>query len=165
MHGGRISGVQFAYPVVWPKQYPDHGIDPMHFNGTSLSAGCGAKPRSIQCGSRAPKIYASRDILLSTVTSLSISFMGLIADTLGIRMVYIAGSICIAISAGLSFALLRLQRKSAIVAEKGGVFITCKKSRTIGSGSWETDRQVRSFKIAERINFGGCRLISQENYR
>ena len=44
MHGGRISGVQFAYPVVWPKQYPDHGIDPMHFNGTSLSvAGCGAK--------------------------------------------------------------------------------------------------------------------------
>lgn len=67
-----------------------------------------------------PKIYASRDILLSTVTSLSISFMGLIADTLGIRMVYIAGSICIAISAGLSFALLRLQRKSAIVAEKGG---------------------------------------------
>lgn len=67
-----------------------------------------------------PKIYASRDILLSTVTSLSIAFMGLIADTLGIRMVYIAGSICIAISAGLSFALLRLQRKSAIAAEKGG---------------------------------------------
>lgn len=65
-----------------------------------------------------PKIYASRDILLSTVTSLSIAFMGLIADTLGIRMVYIAGSICIAISAGLSFALLRLQRKSAIAAEK-----------------------------------------------
>lgn len=67
-----------------------------------------------------PKIYASRDILLSTVTSLSIAFMGLIADTLGIRMVYIAGSICIAISAGLSFALLRLQRKSAIAAETGG---------------------------------------------
>ncbi|WP_194544863.1 MFS transporter [Paenibacillus sp. JZ16] len=67
-----------------------------------------------------PKIYASRDILLSTVTSLSIAVMGLIADTLGIRMVYIAGSICIAISAGLSFALLRLQRKSAIAAEKGG---------------------------------------------
>ncbi|MCT1398840.1 MFS transporter [Paenibacillus sp. p3-SID867] len=67
-----------------------------------------------------PKIYASRDILLSTVTSLSIAFMGLIADTLGIRMVYIAGSICIAISAGLSFALLRLQRKSALTAETGG---------------------------------------------
>lgn len=55
MHGRRISGVQFAYPVVWPKQYPDHGIDPMHFNGTSLSAaGCGAANRApIQCGSRA----------------------------------------------------------------------------------------------------------------
>lgn len=66
-----------------------------------------------------PKIYASRDILLSTVTSLSIAVMGLIADTLGIRMVYIAGSIFIAISAGLSFALLRLQRKSAIAAETG----------------------------------------------
>ncbi|WP_100537893.1 MFS transporter [Paenibacillus sp. GM2FR] len=67
-----------------------------------------------------PKIYASRDILLSTVTSLSIAIIGLIADTLGIRMVYIAGSICIAISAGLSFALLRLQRKTALAAETGG---------------------------------------------
>lgn len=67
-----------------------------------------------------PKIYASRDILLSTVTSLSIAVIGLIADTLGIRMVYIAGSICIAISAGLSFTLLRLQRNSALVAETGG---------------------------------------------
>lgn len=69
-----------------------------------------------------PKIYASRDILLSTVTSLSIAVMGLIADTLGIRMVYIAGSICIAISAVLSFALLRLQRKSALAAETGSNF-------------------------------------------
>jgi hypothetical protein len=67
-----------------------------------------------------PKIYASRDILLSTVTSLSIAVIGLIADTLGIRMVYIAGSICIAISAGLSFTLLRLQRNSALAAETGG---------------------------------------------
>ncbi|MGG4102646.1 MFS transporter [Paenibacillus lautus] len=67
-----------------------------------------------------PKIYASRDILLSTVTSLSIAIIGLIADTLGIRMVYIAGSICIAISAGLSFTLLRLQRNSALAAETGG---------------------------------------------
>ncbi|MGE7822758.1 MFS transporter [Paenibacillus sp. NPDC093718] len=67
-----------------------------------------------------PKIYASRDILLSTVTSLSIAVMGLIADTLGIRMVYIAGSICIAISAGLSFTLLKLQRNSALPAETGG---------------------------------------------
>ncbi|OME95221.1 MULTISPECIES: MFS transporter [Paenibacillus] len=67
-----------------------------------------------------PKIYASRDILLSTVTSLSIAVIGLIADTLGIRMVYIAGSICIAISAGLSFTLLRLQRNSALEAETGG---------------------------------------------
>lgn len=67
-----------------------------------------------------PKIYASRDILLSTVTSLSIAIIGLIADTLGIRMVYIAGSICIAISAGLSFTLLRLQRNSALEAKTGG---------------------------------------------
>lgn len=67
-----------------------------------------------------PKIYASRDILLSTVTSLSIAIIGLVADTLGIRMVYIAGSICIAISAGLSFTLLRLQRNSALEAETGG---------------------------------------------
>ncbi|WP_339290670.1 MFS transporter [Paenibacillus sp. FSL W8-0187] len=67
-----------------------------------------------------PKIYASRDILLSTVTSLSIAIIGLIADTLGIRMVYIVGSICIAISAGLSFTLLRLQRNSALEAETGG---------------------------------------------
>jgi MFS family permease len=67
-----------------------------------------------------PKIYASRDILLSMVTSLSIAVIGLIADTLGIRMVYIAGSICIAISAGLSFTLLRLQRNSPLAAETGG---------------------------------------------
>ncbi|MGG4096580.1 MFS transporter [Paenibacillus lautus] len=67
-----------------------------------------------------PKIYASRDILLSTVTSLSIAIIGLVADTLGIRMVYIVGSICIAISAGLSFTLLRLQRNSALEAETGG---------------------------------------------
>lgn len=67
-----------------------------------------------------PKIYASRDILLSTVTSVSIAVMGLIADTLGIRMVYIAGALCIAISAGLSFTILRLQRKPASAAEAGG---------------------------------------------
>ena len=96
----------------------------MHFNGTSLSVRDVAQQTALNPVwiKSLPKIYASRDILLSTVTSLSISFMGLIADTLGIRMVYIAGSICIAISAGLSFALLRLQRKSAIVAEKGGGF-------------------------------------------
>lgn len=67
-----------------------------------------------------PKIYASRDILLSTVTSVSIAVMGLIADTLGIRMVYIAGALCIAISAGLSFTILRLQRKPDSAAEAGG---------------------------------------------
>ncbi|ACX66199.1 MFS transporter [Paenibacillus sp. Y412MC10] len=69
-----------------------------------------------------PKIYASRDILLSSVTSVSIAVIGLIADTLGIRMVYIAGAICIAISAGLSFTILRLQRKPASAAEAGGSF-------------------------------------------
>ncbi|GAA0836278.1 MFS transporter [Bifidobacterium pullorum subsp. gallinarum] len=67
-----------------------------------------------------PKVYASRDILLSTITSLSIAVIGLIADTLGIRMVYIVGSICIAISAGLSFTLLRLQRNSALATESSG---------------------------------------------
>ncbi|PCL93801.1 MFS transporter [Paenibacillus lautus] len=71
-----------------------------------------------------PKIYASRDILLSTVTSVSIAVIGLIADTLGIRMVYIAGAICIAISAGLSFTILRLQRKPASAAEAGGSILS-----------------------------------------
>ncbi|MGE7055876.1 hypothetical protein ACQKLN_13050 [Paenibacillus glucanolyticus] len=66
-----------------------------------------------------PKVYASRDILLSTITSLSIAVIGLIADTLGIRMVYIVGSICIAISAGLSFTLLRLQKNRASAVETG----------------------------------------------
>ncbi|WP_145037761.1 MFS transporter [Paenibacillus sp. Y412MC10] len=71
-----------------------------------------------------PKIYASRDILLSSVTSVSIAVIGLIADTLGIRMVYIAGAICIAISAGLSFTILRLQRKLASAAEAGGSILS-----------------------------------------
>lgn len=66
-----------------------------------------------------PKVYASRDILLSTITSLSIAVVGLIADTLGIRMVYILGAVCIAISAGLSFALLRLQKNPVTSAETG----------------------------------------------
>ncbi|KOP69223.1 MFS transporter [Bacillus sp. FJAT-18019] len=59
-----------------------------------------------------PKVYASRDILISTITSISMAASGLIADTLGIRMVYIAGSVCIAISAGLSFMILKLQKNA-----------------------------------------------------
>jgi MFS family permease len=59
-----------------------------------------------------PKVYASRSILLSTITSISIALFGFIADFLGIRWVYILGSCLIASSALLSFALLKVQRKT-----------------------------------------------------
>lgn len=52
-----------------------------------------------------PKVYASRDVLLSTVSSVSIFIVGVIAEYLGIRMVYIFGAVLICISAGLSFVL------------------------------------------------------------
>lgn len=54
-----------------------------------------------------PKVYASRSVLLSTISSLSIFIIALIAEYLGIRMVYIFGAILICISAGLSFVLLK----------------------------------------------------------
>lgn len=59
-----------------------------------------------------PKVYASRSIILSTITSISIALFGFIADFLGIRWVYILGSCLIATSALLSFALLKVQRKT-----------------------------------------------------
>ncbi|GAB6931309.1 MFS transporter [Paenibacillus sp. JCM 10914] len=58
------------------------------------------------------KVYASHDILISTITSISIAFIGFIADTMGIRMVYIVGAVFIAISAGLSLMIVRLNRQS-----------------------------------------------------
>ncbi|ENQ3106964.1 Major Facilitator Superfamily protein [Bacillus sp. 491mf] len=54
-----------------------------------------------------PKVYASRDVLLSTVSSISIFIVGVIAEYLGIRMVYIFGAVLICISAGLSFVLFQ----------------------------------------------------------
>ncbi len=59
-----------------------------------------------------PKVYASRSILLSSITSISIALIGFIADFLGIRWVYILGSILIATSAFLSFTLLKVQKKT-----------------------------------------------------
>jgi MFS family permease len=59
-----------------------------------------------------PKVYASRSIILSTITSISIAFFGFIADFLGIRWVYILGSCLIATSALLSFSLLKVQSKT-----------------------------------------------------
>ncbi|KZE69104.1 MFS transporter [Fictibacillus phosphorivorans] len=58
-----------------------------------------------------PKVYASRSILLSTITSISIALFGFIADFLGIRWVYIIGSCLIATSALLSFSLLKVVEK------------------------------------------------------
>jgi MFS family permease len=58
-----------------------------------------------------PKVYASRSILLSTITGVSIALFGLIADLLGVRWVYILGAVLIASSALLSFTLLKEQRK------------------------------------------------------
>lgn len=58
-----------------------------------------------------PKVYASQGILLSTVTGLSIFLMGFIADFVGVRAVYIFGSILIFISAILSFTLVKANKK------------------------------------------------------
>ncbi|WP_242224182.1 MFS transporter [Bacillus cereus group sp. BfR-BA-01380] len=54
-----------------------------------------------------PKVYASRNVLLSTVSSVSIFIVGIIAEYLGIRMVYMFGAVLICISAGLSFVLFQ----------------------------------------------------------
>ncbi|WP_027094215.1 MFS transporter [Cohnella thermotolerans] len=57
-----------------------------------------------------PNVYASRSILLSTVTGVSMALVGLASDTLGVRMVYVLGAAVIALSALLSFVLLRFQK-------------------------------------------------------
>lgn len=57
-----------------------------------------------------PKVYASRSIILSTVTGSSIALFGFIADFLGIRWVYILGACLIASSAFLSFTLVKFQK-------------------------------------------------------
>lgn len=54
-----------------------------------------------------PKVYASRDVLLSTVSSISIFIVGVIAEYLGIRVVYMFGAVLICISAGVSFVLFK----------------------------------------------------------
>ncbi|MFE4897938.1 MFS transporter [Peribacillus butanolivorans] len=58
-----------------------------------------------------PKVYASQDILLSTDIGLSIFLMGFIADFVGVRAVYIFGSILIFISAILSFTLVQANKR------------------------------------------------------
>ncbi|MGG2015209.1 MFS transporter [Bacillus sp. S10(2024)] len=58
-----------------------------------------------------PKVYASRSIILSTITSFSISLVGLIADVIGIRWVYILGASLIAFSAMLSFTIIKIQKR------------------------------------------------------
>lgn len=65
-----------------------------------------------------PKVYASRSIILSTVTGSSIALFGFIADFLGIRWVYILGACLIASSAFLSFTLVKFQK-----AQKRAVMI------------------------------------------
>lgn len=71
-----------------------------------------------------PKVYASRSLLLSTITSISIAVIGFFTDTLGIRMVYIVGAACIALSAMLSFTLLRLQKNQQTAVEADGTSIS-----------------------------------------
>ncbi|MFD3445928.1 MFS transporter [Microbacteriaceae bacterium 4G12] len=58
-----------------------------------------------------PKVYASRGVLLSAISSISIFIIGAISEYLGIRMVYIFGAILICISAVLSFVLLKTKNK------------------------------------------------------
>ncbi|MFB7640783.1 hypothetical protein [Peribacillus butanolivorans] len=58
-----------------------------------------------------PKVYASQNILLSTDIGLSIFLMGFIADFVGVRAVYIFGSILIFISAILSFTLVQANKR------------------------------------------------------
>ncbi|MCQ6267655.1 MFS transporter [Fictibacillus sp. WQ 8-8] len=58
-----------------------------------------------------PKVYASRGILLSIITSLSIFLMGFVADAINIHAVYILGAALIMVSAVLSFSLLQAKRK------------------------------------------------------
>jgi MFS family permease len=68
-----------------------------------------------------PKIYASQKILLSVVTSLSIVIVGFIADFIGIRAVYIFGSVLIFISAALSFALVQASKKATESSNQAGI--------------------------------------------
>lgn len=64
-----------------------------------------------------PKIYASHGILTSTSVSLSIFLVGLISDFFGVRVVYIFAGIVVLLSSFLSFALLKLEKKSETVQE------------------------------------------------
>ncbi|KAA0544590.1 MFS transporter [Bacillus sp. BGMRC 2118] len=61
-----------------------------------------------------PKVYAAQSIILSTVTGLSIFLMGFIADYVGVRAVYILGSLLIFTSAILSFSLVITSRKKKL---------------------------------------------------
>jgi len=62
-----------------------------------------------------PQVYASRGILISTITASSTALVGFVSDHLGIKMVYILASILIFISAILSFTLnQKTQRNSTL---------------------------------------------------
>lgn len=60
---------------------------------------------------RLPKIYATHGILISSIGGISVLLVGIVADVLGIRFVYILASILICFSAFLSFTLIRYQSK------------------------------------------------------
>lgn len=61
-----------------------------------------------------PKVYASQGVLLSVVSGVSIFIMGFIADFIGVRTVYVIGSILIFISAILSFSLIQANKKKVL---------------------------------------------------
>ncbi len=58
---------------------------------------------------RLPKIFATHGILISTIGGISVLLVGMVADFLGIRFVYLFASILICCSALLSFTLLKFQ--------------------------------------------------------
>jgi MFS family permease len=66
-----------------------------------------------------PKVYASRSILLSTISSISIALVGLIAEILGIRWVYVFGALLIAASAVLSFTIVGRKKNAEMKNEAG----------------------------------------------
>jgi 4-hydroxybenzoate polyprenyltransferase len=62
-----------------------------------------------------PQVYASRGILLSTISASSIALVGFVSDQFGIKMVYILASILIFLSAILSFTLNhKAERNSSV---------------------------------------------------
>lgn len=57
-----------------------------------------------------PKVYAAQGILLSSIVSLSVLVVGLVADIWGVRTVYWLGGLCSLISAVLSLGLNHIRK-------------------------------------------------------